>query len=155
MPDIFISYSHEDQDVARTLIQELGTQSVAGWMDATDIWSGDAVNDKILRALNDSSVVIVLISPDALQSEFVNLEVGAALALGKRILPILVKNLGKRIPPPFRHLALVDARKASPRNVARDIWKSMDSFKPKRAQIRMAPRPIRQPPKRGHHRRKR
>jgi len=106
MPQIFISYSSQDRDVARSIATALTGFKVAGvapqvWWDRADdgLHAGDDYWRKIADALEQSDAAIVLWSDNSLASDWVYSE--ACRAKGTRkIVPI---SLSGRLsgPPPM------------------------------------------------------
>ena len=129
MPNVFISYARSDRDEAERLVRALRTSSVAGWLDKADIAAGDSIASEVRDALKRSSAVVVLLSPLALQSEWVQFEIGAAEALGKKIVPIIVsgENLEKQFPDILRKRKWIDARHRSHEDVIRDLERALES----------------------------
>ena len=105
MPNVFISYARSDSDEAERLVRGLRAANVSGWLDGADIAAGDSVSSSVRDALKKSSAVVVLLSPRALQSQWVQFEIGAAEALGKKIVPVIVsgENLEEEFPDILRH----------------------------------------------------
>jgi CHASE2 domain-containing sensor protein len=98
---VFISYRRDDSIVHARLIyaelsQRLGTDAV--FMDIEDIPYGGDFKQAIDSRLNDCSIVIAVIGPRwsellrqrAGADDYVHYELARALALGKRMLPVLV-----------------------------------------------------------------
>lgn len=72
---IFISYSRIDWDqFVKPLIMRLEVEGLPYWVDQHLIEGGDNWIDEIGKALKNSDRMIVCISPDALESEFVQME---------------------------------------------------------------------------------
>jgi hypothetical protein len=129
MPNVFISYAHSDVDEARPLVRKLKEQNVAGWFDSADIAAGESVASAVRNALKHSSVLIVLLSPRALHSEWVQFEIGAAEALDKKIIPIIISgdHLEEQLPDILRNRIWIDARHRSHEDVARDVNRAVES----------------------------
>jgi hypothetical protein len=129
MPDFFISYSRQDTDVARSLVKELQEKSILGWRDSADIAGGEAVSSAVRDALKRSSVVIVLLSNSALHSEWVQFEIGAAEALDKKIIPVILSGdvSEEQLPDILRHHSWIDGRHRPLEDVARDVKRAAES----------------------------
>ena len=90
---IFISYARADYAFAHQLLSALRDFNIEGWMDDTDIAAGSAVGDAVRSAIQKASAVVVLVSPMSVRSQWVSFEVGAAQALQKPIVPILLEGV--------------------------------------------------------------
>ncbi len=112
MHNIFISYAHSDGDQAERLVKAMGDLNVAGWLDETDIAAGAPISSALRNALRNSSAVVVLLSPGALESQWVLFEIGAADSLGKKIIPIIVsgEQMEQQIPEILKGRVVIDAR---------------------------------------------
>ena len=73
--------------------------------------------------MQTSSAVVVLLSPEALLSYGVQFEVGAAEALNKRIIPVVVggENIQDIAPDILKQRQWVDVRDRSPDQIADEI----------------------------------
>ena len=129
MRNVFISYAHSDADQARLLVNALRTTKVTGWMDSADIAGGEAISSAVRDALKRSAAVIVLLSPRALHSEWVQFEIGAAEALNKRIIPVIVSGdqIEEQLPEILRNRVWIDARHRSDDDVVRDVVRAVES----------------------------
>lgn len=128
MRNVFISYAREDSSHARCLLEQLKKLEVGGWLDGSDIAAGSAFPEAIRKALNRASAVLVLVSPSSLKSQWVQFEVGAAEALGKPIIPILVSGedeVREDAPLLLRERQWLDARRQKPEDVAKEIEQAL------------------------------
>ncbi|MCI0551775.1 MAG: toll/interleukin-1 receptor domain-containing protein [Anaerolineae bacterium] len=91
MQQIFISYSRKDIDFARKLAGDLEKAGYDVWWDLTDLRGGDDWVKTIPAAIASSQHVIVVLTPDSIESEWVRKEYTQALSLRKKIIPILLK----------------------------------------------------------------
>ncbi len=89
MEKIFISYSRKDIDFVRKLAADLEKANYDVWWDITDLRGGDEWVTRIEAAIEASQTVIVVLSPNSLQSEWVRKEYTQAIGLHKRIIPIM------------------------------------------------------------------
>ncbi|MFZ5617606.1 MAG: TIR domain-containing protein [Pseudomonadota bacterium] len=125
----FISYNSVDRPVARRLQHALESYSIPRPLrgqttafgvigerigkvcrDRTDFKSGESLNAALTEALNRSSALVVLCSPDSARSKWVNAEVEHFKASGRaaRIFPVVVRTDETRVivnsyPPALRH----------------------------------------------------
>jgi hypothetical protein len=91
MAQIFISYSRKDIDFVRKLAGDLEKAGYDVWWDLTDLRGGDDWVKTIPAAIASSQYIIVVLTPDAAESEWVRKEYTQALSLRKKIIPILLK----------------------------------------------------------------
>lgn len=89
MKYVFISHSHDNVDYANTTIHELERAGFIHWIDSEKIGLGDDWRQKIDGALNESFAVIVIMTPEAKDSEYVTYEWIYALGLGVKIIPLI------------------------------------------------------------------
>lgn len=89
MPDVFISHSSHDVQLASLVQQELLRHNVSAFMASASLKPGDHWSPEILANLAASKWVLCLASRAAASSAFVNQEIGIALAGSKRLIPIV------------------------------------------------------------------
>jgi hypothetical protein len=126
---VFVSYARGDEDVARELATIMAASDLAGWMDHSDIAAGEAIVKKIKESLDQASVVVVLVSEKSLNSPWVQFEIGAAVGIGKPIIPILVGGPGAApvLPDWLQGLMYIDARGKPLRDVTNEITRVLSS----------------------------
>lgn len=88
-PRVFLSYSRADLEWARSLAEALQRRGVRIWFDQWDILPGDRIDDQIEQALQESEFVVVLIGLNGGTSSWAAFELGAALGMGKKIVPVV------------------------------------------------------------------
>jgi hypothetical protein len=98
---VFISHSSLDKYIAGTISEELERRGIETFLDAKDIETGDSLDDSIDGQLKDCDELLILLSPVALKSHWVLLEVGGAKALKKRLVPILIHVGPNELPAPL------------------------------------------------------
>lgn len=91
MSHIFISYSRKDQKYARDLAENLRVNGFDVWIDDR-IDYGDRWWRTIVDAIKDSGAFVVVMSPEAEQSEWVEREILVAQKSKKPIFPILLRG---------------------------------------------------------------
>lgn len=92
MSDVFISYSHEDSDFVTLLQNKLQDAGLKVWRDAGGIGLGEEWRQEIDTAMQDTSMVLAVITPSAMQSRSVNYELAFARGAGIKIIPILLEK---------------------------------------------------------------
>lgn len=98
MPDCFVSYTTQDQQLAMSIQSELRTQNLDVFMASVSLQPGELWPDTVLRNLRASSCVVFLASKVASRSEFVNQELGMAFGANKRVIPVLWKIAPSDLP---------------------------------------------------------
>lgn len=87
----FMSYSREDVSYQRRVIQELRQRGINVWVDTENLIPGSpAWEREIERAIRSAAGIIVLLSPDANNSQWVRREISFADDNEKRIFPVLI-----------------------------------------------------------------
>ncbi len=85
---VFLSYSHSDREWANALAQALSKQKVKVWTDSM-IKPGELLTDSIATALEQSKYIVFLVSPSSAHSSWAAFELGAAIGMGKTVLPVV------------------------------------------------------------------
>lgn len=86
---VFISHSGRDTWVARQLEQHVRNCGAETFIDAEGLHVGDEIDEIILKHLRQSQEILVLLTPAANNSLYVQAEIGAAWALGLRLSALL------------------------------------------------------------------
>src|SRR5262245_29087910 len=86
---IFVSYAHDDHSYVAGLVAAFEAAGLRVWWDA-DIRPGRVWNDELERAIDECSAVVVVMSPAAKASTWVNKEILHAQHRRKTILPLLL-----------------------------------------------------------------
>src|SRR5579862_3972525 len=89
MYEVFISHINEDYDVALELALELEKARCSTWCYELDAIPGPTYLDNTRRALEQTHVMVVVISMRSLGSRQIERELTLAFELGKRFMPIL------------------------------------------------------------------
>ncbi len=91
MPDaplsLFISYSRTDSAFVDRLEADLRARSFQPWVDRRKLEGGQDWMDELEKAIDRCQIVIVVISPDAVQSKYVRMEYRYGRGQGKPIIP--------------------------------------------------------------------
>lgn len=89
MTRIFISYSRKDQDFARRLALAFEDIGDDVWIDLEDIIAGNRWSSAIQDGLDSCEVLLLILSPDSMDSTNVQDEWQYALDHSKAVIPIL------------------------------------------------------------------
>src|SRR5712692_10434021 len=88
----FFSYSREDTEFAQRLAKDLRASGAAIWLDRLDISPGQQWDHAVENALENSSRLLVILSPSSVGSTNVMDEVSVALEDGKTVIPVLYRD---------------------------------------------------------------
>jgi hypothetical protein len=104
----FFSYSRHDSEFTLKLAKDLRAAGASVWMDQLDISAGRHWDTAVEKAIGVSSSLLIVLSPDSIQSENVMDEVAYALEEGKLVIPVLYRDC--KIPLRLRRLQYIDVR---------------------------------------------
>jgi hypothetical protein len=89
---VFVSHSSEDKHAARAVAGYLRRAGWAVWIDEAGISGGKDWRGELVRALERTWVVVLLVSLTSMRSKWVVREVQAADRLGKTIIPVVIDD---------------------------------------------------------------
>jgi len=125
---VFISHSSWDEEFGDRLAKDLSTRGLPVWYDKLDLQVGDSVPGKINEGLAEAKYFLIVLSPKAVESRWVQEELNAALmrqvaSLGTFIIPVLLRDCS--IPPLLAHRRYADFRQDYQRGLSEllDAWK--------------------------------
>ena len=107
VPQIFISYRSEDADFALSLAKILKALGVHIWLDELDTRPSHELGPDI-DALNQSSQMLVILSPASVTSSYLHKKVSLALREHKKVIPVLYRDA--EVPFELAHLRSFDFR---------------------------------------------
>jgi hypothetical protein len=107
MKSVFLSYSHRDEALREQLethLSMLRRQGVISTWHDRRLLAGDSIDDGIVRELELADIILLLVSPDFLASEYCyGVEVARALnrhAAGEaRVIPVILRPCDWRTAP--------------------------------------------------------
>jgi hypothetical protein len=76
---LFISHATADDALVRELQRALDLNGVQAWIDSRELVGGDRLLPEIEQQIRDADAFLVLVSPDAFQSDWVGAELALAL----------------------------------------------------------------------------
>lgn len=92
-PYFFLSYSRDDTAKQRRIVRELRERGVNIWVDVENLTPGTPTWEReIERAIRDATGIIVLLSPESNNSEWVRREISFGEQHRKRIFPVLIEG---------------------------------------------------------------
>lgn len=103
---LFLSYSRTDSEFALKLANDLRENGINLWIDQLDIHTGDPWDEKVEDALTKADSVVIVLTPEAVESNNVKDEVAFALDENKKIIPILLYPC--KIPYRLRRFNYID-----------------------------------------------
>ena len=92
-PKVFISHSSLDADWARSFAKALQQRGVNVWFDEFDVQPGESLRDALESGLRGSDVFVALVDSDYPAKPALYFELGAAIGMGKRVVPIVPKGM--------------------------------------------------------------
>jgi len=114
---IYISYAKPDEAFARNLSSQLAKRGLSVWSAYEKVLPGDNIWLRTGEALKRSKAMIVLVSPDSMQSEHVRREIEYALGdpnYQGRVFPVQVRPT-KNVPWIFERFRTFDAKQGAAR----------------------------------------
>ena len=99
MADVFVSYSRRDGEFVRRLAEALGERGKEAWVDVEGIRDAEVFPAVLRAAIQESDGFVFVVSPDSVASSYCEQEVEHALALNKRIVPLLLRPVDDHLVP--------------------------------------------------------
>src|SRR5512133_2887156 len=96
MADVFISYSRKDIAFARLIHQCFQESQLSTWIDWQDIPPAEDWLKEVYTAIEQADTFLFIISQTSLASEVCKLEISHAQENHKRIIPVVVHDLGAK-----------------------------------------------------------
>ena len=121
-PTTFFSYSRTDSKFVLRLATDLRNAGAKVWLDQLDIGAGQLWDSAIEAALRASPRQVVVLSPEAVNSQNVMDEVSYALEEHKQVIPVLYRDC--QIPFRLRRVQHIDFRTDYNRGL-RDLLKAL------------------------------
>jgi hypothetical protein len=98
-PKIFVSHSSADKLFVNKLRIDLEENGFSVWFDELDLNIGDVLSDEISKGIHNSHCFLIVLSPNSINSKWVNYELNEAYAIhitgNKKIIPIIIDDLKK------------------------------------------------------------
>jgi TIR domain/Restriction endonuclease len=110
---VFLSYAHADSAVARRIAAKLRGAGLRVQISEWELQPGDSIASRIIEAVSSSDLILVLLSPNSINSRWVQTELNETLSreLQTRaitVIPALVEDC--TMPPPLANLVYLDLR---------------------------------------------
>lgn len=102
-PVVFLSYTHEDHDLAEGIATQMTALGIDTWWDQWEIRAGDSIVQKIGDGLGDCTHFIALLTPRSIDKPWVKAEMDAAfvrkLKDSVKFIPLRCDLPAERLPP--------------------------------------------------------
>jgi hypothetical protein len=121
---IFISYKHEENEFAEMLMRQLQAAGFEIWVDTERLRAGENWREAINDAIKEAFALILVISPEAKQSEYVTYEWAFAQGAGVKVIPLLLKPTEKLHPQleQLQYLDFIDRARPPWEKLIRRLW---------------------------------
>lgn len=91
--DVFVSYSKEDKLVADAVVAGLESRSIRCWFAARDITPGSSWGEPIIKAIEGSQFMVIILSANSNESKEVLREVEQAVVNNVTIIPFRIEDM--------------------------------------------------------------
>ena len=91
--DVFISYSSEDKAIADAVCATLENIKIRCWIAPRDVPPGKLYGASLINAVKSARVLVLVLSEDTNQSEYVVRELNEAVAKGITIIPFRIEEV--------------------------------------------------------------
>lgn len=98
--DVFLSYALADEDWVREFAATLKAAGIRAWSDS-EVETGQDWRNQIEDALRNSSIFVLILTPNSVSSPWIFFEVGAAVADHKKVILVLAQDLDASQFPPI------------------------------------------------------
>jgi TIR domain/Restriction endonuclease len=110
---VFLSYAYADRAVARRIADKLRGAGLRVRISEWELQPGDSIASRIIEAVSTSDIIIVLLSPHSINSQWIQSELNETLPreLQTRaitVIPALIEDC--TMPPPLANLVYLDLR---------------------------------------------
>lgn len=129
-PRVFISYSHKDRDTVSKIMESLRAKNVTAWSEAS-LKPGDRWEEELEKNLRESDVYVLIVSREALGSDFFMFEAGVAFGRAEkdpsvRVIPVVVSDVGwDEVPFVLRRYKGIDGASVSPEEIGRAVAEAL------------------------------
>ncbi|MDQ3010646.1 MAG: toll/interleukin-1 receptor domain-containing protein [Acidobacteriota bacterium] len=121
---IFISYAHSDAEWAQKFAENLEQLGLSVWLDRK-ISPGQSWVDEVEAGMRESDIFAFLIQPEKINSPSFSFELGAAMSLGKILIPVVPPGLKNHLlPSPLRRIQWLE--RTSPEETARKFAQAVE-----------------------------
>lgn len=90
---VFISYAHEDAQIANSICEFLEQRDVSCWIAPRDISPGASYAEEIIKAIERTQALVLVLSEHANNSPHVGLEVERAVSKARTVFPVRIREV--------------------------------------------------------------
>lgn len=83
----------QDAEWARSFAQALKQRGVPVWFDEFDVKPGESMRDGLESGLRNSDILVALLDAESPSNPNLYFELGAAIGMGKKLVPIVPKGV--------------------------------------------------------------
>lgn len=91
--DVFISYSSKDKTTADAICNNLEKNGMRCWIAPRDALAGKNYGKSIVEAIKEAKILVLVLSSNANQSDFVMRELERAVSTGTTIIPFRIEEI--------------------------------------------------------------
>jgi len=104
---VFISHSHQDNELVRDLARRLRDAGLKPVADLSDIPAGAEWRKVVRERLREAEAMIILVTPAALSSAWMMAELGMAEGFERLILPVVAGLKPRSLPAPLQSYQVI------------------------------------------------
>jgi hypothetical protein len=121
MADVFISFSDRDLAAAQVVQQQLLDRGTSVFLSKSSLEPGADWSEKVKQAIQQANLVLVLASRAAIQSTWVQQEIGIAIGAKRKIIPIIWDMPAADLPGWLSRYQALDLAGRTPVQVTQDF----------------------------------
>ena len=106
IPKCFLSYSRKDLEQASSICDEFIKKNIVVWFDKNDIAGGDFWKQAIYEGIRKSNILVFLMTPNSVESQWCLFERNLAEFDGKAVITVMLKECTP--PVDVQHLQYID-----------------------------------------------
>lgn len=131
---IFLSYASEDQEPAKSIFLALRDQGHKVFFDRADLPAGEEYHNRIRAAIEQSDLLVFLISPDAIDTGSYTLtELAIAEKAPVKLLPVMLRSTDlEKLPPAIKAVTFLQTDGNLPAAVAAEVYRIAEAAKRRR-----------------------
>jgi hypothetical protein len=99
---VFVSHAHQDEELARDLARRLRKAGLEPFLDVADVPAGSDRKKKLHEQIRDADALLFLLTPAALRSGWMTVELGMADGFERIVVPVTAGLKPLDLPAPFQ-----------------------------------------------------